>query len=157
MEGLQQFLPLIIMFVIFYFLLIRPQQKRQKQRNAMLASIKKGDKVVTIGGVHGTIQDISDDTVTLRIAHNVHVTFDRGAVNNVVSSSNELGLPSPRKRRKSRKHRWQRKKRVLQVRTRRGAALFFAPSFACKPFYRFEVELTPMIPPKDASRKAPIR
>ncbi|CAM5794264.1 MULTISPECIES: preprotein translocase subunit YajC [Brevibacillus] len=89
MEGLQQFLPLIIMFVIFYFLLIRPQQKRQKQRNAMLASIKKGDKVVTIGGVHGTIQDISDDTVTLRIAHNVHVTFDRGAVNNVVSSSNE--------------------------------------------------------------------
>ncbi|MEJ8545700.1 preprotein translocase subunit YajC [Brevibacillus borstelensis] len=89
MEGYQQFLPIIIMFVIFYFLLIRPQQKRQKQRNAMLSSIKKGDKVVTIGGVHGTIQDLSDDTVTLRIAHNVHVTFDRGAINNVVSSSNE--------------------------------------------------------------------
>jgi len=86
MQGLQQFLPIIIMFAIFYFLLIRPQQKRAKQRNAMLAALKKGDKVVTIGGVHGTIQDLSDDTVTLRIAHNVHVTFDRGAINTVVSS-----------------------------------------------------------------------
>lgn len=89
MEGIQSFLPIIIMFAIFYFLLIRPQQKRQKQRNAMLASLKKGDKVVTIGGVHGTIQDIGDDAVTLRIAHNVNVTFDRGAINSVVASSNE--------------------------------------------------------------------
>ncbi|USG64099.1 preprotein translocase subunit YajC [Brevibacillus ruminantium] len=89
MEGLQSFLPIIIMFAIFYFLLIRPQQKRQKQRNAMLASVKKGDKIVTIGGVHGTIQELADDTVTLRIAHNVHVTFDRGAINSVVTSSNE--------------------------------------------------------------------
>lgn len=87
MEGLTNFLPIIIMFAIFYFLLIRPQQKKQKQRNAMLAALKKGDKIITIGGVHGTIQDLSDDTVTLRIAHNVNVTFDRGAINNVVSSS----------------------------------------------------------------------
>jgi preprotein translocase subunit YajC len=87
MQGLQQFLPIIIMFAIFYFLLIRPQQKRAKQRNAMLAALKKGDKIVTIGGVHGTIQDISDDTVTVRIAHNVNVTFDRGAVNSVVSAT----------------------------------------------------------------------
>ncbi len=89
MQGLESFLPLIIMFAIFYFLLIRPQQKRNKQRNAMLAALKKGDKVVTIGGVHGTIQDISDDTVVLRIAHNVNVTFDRGAVNTVTAVSNE--------------------------------------------------------------------
>ncbi len=89
MQGLQQFLPIIIMFAIFYFLLIRPQQKRTKQRNAMLAALKKGDKIVTIGGVHGTIQEIADDTVTVRIAHNVNVTFDRGAVNTVVSSSGE--------------------------------------------------------------------
>jgi preprotein translocase subunit YajC len=86
-QGLGQFLPIIIMIAIFYFLLIRPQQKRAKQRNAMLASLKKGDKVVTIGGVHGTIQDLSDDTVTLRIAHNVNVTFDRGAINSVADSS----------------------------------------------------------------------
>ncbi|MGZ0052755.1 preprotein translocase subunit YajC [Brevibacillus gelatini] len=89
MEGLTQFLPIIIMFAIFYFLLIRPQQKKAKQRNAMLAALKKGDRIVTIGGMHGTIQELTDDTVTLRIAHNVNVTFDRGAINNVVSSSNE--------------------------------------------------------------------
>lgn len=83
---LQGFLPIIIMFVIFYFLLIRPQQKRNKQRNLMLASLKRGDKIVTIGGLHGTITDLTDDTVTLRIAHNVNVTFDRAAVNTVVSS-----------------------------------------------------------------------
>ncbi|MED1946213.1 MULTISPECIES: preprotein translocase subunit YajC [Brevibacillus] len=97
MDGLTQFLPIIIMFAIFYFLLIRPQQKKAKQRNAMLAALKKGDKIVTIGGVHGTIQDLSDDTITLRIAHNVNVTFDRGAINNVVSSSNEPAKSEPAK------------------------------------------------------------
>lgn len=91
--GLGQFLPIIVMVAIFYFLLIRPQQKRTKQRNAMLAALKKGDKIVTIGGVHGTIQEISDDTVTLRIAHNVNVTFDRSAINNVVSASS---APAPK-------------------------------------------------------------
>ena len=94
METLGQFLPIIIMFAIFYFLLIRPQQKKAKQRNAMLAALKKGDKIVTIGGLHGTIQDLTDDTVTLRIAHNVHVTFDRGAVNNVTSASASEPAPS---------------------------------------------------------------
>ncbi|MET3290367.1 preprotein translocase subunit YajC [Brevibacillus fluminis] len=87
MQGIQQFLPIIIMFAIFYFLLIRPQQKRTKTRNMMLSALKKGDKVVTIGGMHGTIQEINDQSVTLRIAHNVNVTFDRGAVNAVSSAS----------------------------------------------------------------------
>ncbi|NGQ94266.1 preprotein translocase subunit YajC [Brevibacillus sp. SYP-B805] len=86
-QGIGQFVPIIIMIVIFYFLLIRPQQKRAKQRNAMLSALKKGDKVVTIGGMHGTIQDLTDDTVTLRVAHNVNVTFDRGAINSVQSSA----------------------------------------------------------------------
>lgn len=97
MGDLTQFLPIIIMFAIFYFLLIRPQQKKAKQRNAMLGALKKGDKIVTIGGVHGTIQDLSDDTITLRIAHNVNVTFDRGAINSVVSSSNEPAKSEPAK------------------------------------------------------------
>ncbi|GED32296.1 preprotein translocase subunit YajC [Brevibacillus centrosporus] len=87
MDGLTNFLPIIIMFAIFYFLLIRPQQKKAKQRNAMLAAVKKGDKIVTIGGMHGTIQELSDDTVTLRVAHNVNITFDRGAINSVTSAS----------------------------------------------------------------------
>lgn len=87
MEGFGGFLPIILMFVIFYFLLIRPQQKRNKERNAMLAALKKGDKIVTIGGIHGTIQDLDDNTVVIRVAHNVNVTFDRGAVNGVVAPS----------------------------------------------------------------------
>lgn len=96
MQGLQQLLPIIIMFAIFYFLLIRPQQKRNKQRNAMLAALKKGDKVITIGGVHGTIHEIEENTVVVRIAHNVNVTYDRGAINSVVSSS-EAAAPAPAK------------------------------------------------------------
>ncbi|WP_019120115.1 preprotein translocase subunit YajC [Brevibacillus massiliensis] len=95
MTGIESFLPLIIMVLIFYFLLIRPQQKRNKQRNAMLAALKKGDKVVTIGGMHGTIQDIDDNTVTLRVAHNVNVTYDRGAVNNVLSTSSSSEAAAP--------------------------------------------------------------
>ena len=94
MDSLANFLPIIIMFAIFYFLLIRPQQKKAKQRNAMLSALKKGDKIGTIGGMHGTIQELDDDSVTLRIAHNVNVTFDRGAINNVVSSNNSEPAPS---------------------------------------------------------------
>ncbi|GAB7386521.1 preprotein translocase subunit YajC [Bacillaceae bacterium] len=78
-------LPLVLMFAIFYFLLIRPQQKRQKQRNAMLAALKKGDKVVTIGGIHGTIIDLDDDTVTIRVSENTKIKFERTAVNHVKS------------------------------------------------------------------------
>lgn len=96
-QGLQGLLPIIIMFAIFYFLLIRPQQKRTKTRNQMLSTLKKGDKIVTIGGVHGTIQEIHDNTIVVRIAHNVNVTYDRGAINSVVSSSttSEASAPAP--------------------------------------------------------------
>jgi preprotein translocase subunit YajC len=79
--------PLVLMFVVLYFLLIRPQQKRQKTRNQMLASLKKGDKVVTIGGLHGTIQDINDDTVVLRVNDVTRMTFDRSAINSVTQSA----------------------------------------------------------------------
>jgi preprotein translocase subunit YajC len=78
--------PLVLMFVVLYFLLIRPQQKRQKARNMMLNSLKKGDKVVTIGGLHGTISDITDDIVVLRVNDVTKLTFERSAVNSVVSS-----------------------------------------------------------------------
>lgn len=77
-------LPFIIMFAVFYFLLIRPQQKRQKQRNQMLSELKKGDKVITIGGLHGTIAELTDDTVVLRVNDVTKLTFDRSAVNSKV-------------------------------------------------------------------------
>jgi preprotein translocase subunit YajC len=73
--------PLILMFVVLYFLLIRPQQKKQKVRNQMLNALKKGDKVVTIGGLHGTIMEITDDVVVLRVNDATKMTFDRSAIN----------------------------------------------------------------------------
>jgi preprotein translocase subunit YajC len=78
-------IPLILMFVVFYFLLIRPQQKRQKERMAMLNALKKGDKVITIGGIHGTIVDLTDDRVTLKVSDNTRLVFERSSVNSVVT------------------------------------------------------------------------
>ena len=76
-----------LMFVVFYFLLIRPQQKRQKQRTNLLNSIKKGDKISTIGGMHGTIVELSDSTVVLRVNDTTTVTFDRSAISTVLNSA----------------------------------------------------------------------
>ncbi|EXX85260.1 preprotein translocase subunit YajC [Paenibacillus darwinianus] len=80
-------LPFVLMFAVFYFLLIRPQQRKSKQRNSMLSQLKKGDKITTIGGLHGTIMEITDDTVVLRVNDTTKMTFDRSAINNVVQSA----------------------------------------------------------------------
>jgi preprotein translocase subunit YajC len=82
-------LPFVLMFAIFYFLLIRPQQKKQRQRGSMLNALQKGDKVVTIGGLHGTIDAITDDTVILKVNDVTKLTFDRGSINNVSARTNE--------------------------------------------------------------------
>lgn len=81
------FVPFIAIFAIMYFLMIRPQQKRQKARNMLLAGIKKGDKITTIGGLHGTILELTDDTVVLRVNDVTKLTFDRSAINNVVQAA----------------------------------------------------------------------
>jgi preprotein translocase subunit YajC len=78
-------LPFIVMFALLYFLIIRPQQKKQKERNAMLRSLQKGDRVVTIGGLHGTIESLTDDKVVLKVNDVTKLTFDRGAVNSVIA------------------------------------------------------------------------
>lgn len=80
-------LPFVLMFVVFYFLLIRPQQKKQKQRNQMLHQLKKGDKIVTIGGLHGTIVELTDDTAVLRVNDTMKLTFDRSAISTVSQSA----------------------------------------------------------------------
>ena len=64
---LQSFFPLILIFVIFYFLLIRPQQKKAKEQKEMLGNLKKGDKVMTNGGIYGLIEDIDENTATLKV------------------------------------------------------------------------------------------
>jgi preprotein translocase subunit YajC len=76
-----------LVFVIFYFLIIRPQNKKQKDTKKMLESLKKGDRVVSIGGIHGTIQSIKDETVVLKIDGNTKMTFSRSAISNVVEQS----------------------------------------------------------------------
>ena len=74
MEGIGQFIPLILIFVIFYFFLIRPQQKKVKEHKAMVEGLKKGDKIVTSGGITGTISRVIDnDKVEVEIAENVKV------------------------------------------------------------------------------------
>ncbi|MBI2339547.1 MAG: preprotein translocase subunit YajC [Deltaproteobacteria bacterium] len=77
------FLPLILIFVIFYFLIFRPQQKQQKQKQKMINELKRGDEVVTNGGIYGKISDLAESFVMLQIANNVTIKLDRSQVNTV--------------------------------------------------------------------------
>lgn len=77
-------MPLIFIFVIFYFLLIRPQQKRQKEHEKLVAALKTGDDVITSAGIHGTIANVKDKTVIVKIADNVKIEFDRAAITTVI-------------------------------------------------------------------------
>lgn len=79
--------PLVIMFAVFYFLLIRPQKKKQTARNNMLNALQKGDKIVTIGGLHGTVMELSDDVVVLRVNDVTKLTFERSSISHRVSES----------------------------------------------------------------------
>jgi len=79
-DMLTSFLPMIAIFVVFYFLLIRPQQKRSREQRELLAALDKGNEVITGGGLVGRISKISDQYVTLEIASGVEVTVQRGSV-----------------------------------------------------------------------------
>jgi preprotein translocase subunit YajC len=74
------FLPLLLIIAVFYLLLIRPQQKKAKQHQQLVRSIGVGDVVVTIGGIHGTVQTLDDDTVRIEIAPGTTITMTRGAI-----------------------------------------------------------------------------
>jgi len=78
--GLSAFIPIILMFGIFYFLLIRPQQKKAKQHRELLSALKKGDKVISSGGLHGVITGLTEDMVTMEIAPKVRVKVSRGSI-----------------------------------------------------------------------------
>ncbi|MEX2461464.1 MAG: preprotein translocase subunit YajC [Paenibacillaceae bacterium] len=93
-NPLWTFGPIIAMFLVLYFLLIRPQQKRQKTRNSMLNTLKKGDKIITVGGLHGTILEMDDDarTVILRVNDTTKLTFDRSSVNAITQSSSSIEI-----------------------------------------------------------------
>jgi preprotein translocase subunit YajC len=79
------FMPIILIFLIIYFLMIRPQQKRQREHQSMLGELKKGDRVMTNSGIYGTVVGLKDDIVVLKIAENVKVEFAKQAVSRTVS------------------------------------------------------------------------
>ena len=82
--GWMSFLPLIVIFAVFYFMLIRPQMKRSKEHRQLVSQLGKGDEVVTNGGLLGRITDVSESFITLEIADNVQIKLQRQAVTNVM-------------------------------------------------------------------------
>jgi len=79
-SPLFQFLPLVLIFVIFYFLLIRPQKQKEKEHQKMLEGVNKNDDVVTLGGIHGTVVNVKEKTLILRIDENVKMEIEKNSV-----------------------------------------------------------------------------
>lgn len=80
MQGLEQFLPLIFLFAIFYFLIIRPQQKQQKEHTAMLESLEKGDKIITTGGLHAEVVKVEEDFIKIKLNDTTIVKLEKSFV-----------------------------------------------------------------------------
>jgi preprotein translocase subunit YajC len=85
--GFASFIPLVLMFVIFYFLLIRPQQKRSKEHRNLIANLKKGDRIITTGGLHGRVTGLDEVTLTVEIADKVRVKINRANVAGVIAGA----------------------------------------------------------------------
>jgi preprotein translocase subunit YajC len=90
---LVQFVPFALLIAVFYFLIIRPQQQKQKEHRTMLANLKKNDEVVTNGGLYGRVMAIADDVVTLEIAPNVRVRVSRPQIASVINPPKSSGSP----------------------------------------------------------------
>ncbi|MDZ4741791.1 MAG: preprotein translocase subunit YajC [Verrucomicrobiota bacterium] len=87
--GWMQFLPFVLMFVIFYFLLIRPQMKKQKIVDNMQKGLKTGDKIITTGGIYATVSNVKDDMITVKIADNVKINIQRSAVGIIMNKDKD--------------------------------------------------------------------
>src|SRR5215813_5907970 len=81
------FVPLIFIFIIMYFVMIRPQKKRQEQQQKLIASLKTGDLVVTNAGIHGLISNVKETTVLVKVADNVKIEMDKSAITTVLKES----------------------------------------------------------------------
>jgi len=88
-SALGAIMPLILMFAIFYFLLIRPQQKKAKDHKNLVASLKKGDRVISSGGLHGVVTGTTDDSVTMEIAPKIRVKVNRNYIAAVMGRTNQ--------------------------------------------------------------------
>lgn len=82
-------IPLVLIFVVFYFLLIRPQQKRAKELKSMIDNLKKGDKIITSGGIYGVIESVGTNTVTIKIGENVKIKLGKAYVASLRATSDE--------------------------------------------------------------------
>ena len=87
--GYLSWIYLAAMVLLFYFVLIRPQRKQAKERTSMLSKLKKGDRVITIGGLHGTVTDLNDERVTLKVNDTNRLVFERGSINTIVNQEEE--------------------------------------------------------------------
>lgn len=86
-NPLASFIPIILIFIIMYFVLFRPQMRRQKEQQKLVAALKTGDRVVTSSGIHGMITNVKDTTVTVKVADNVKLEMEKSAVTNVVKAN----------------------------------------------------------------------
>ncbi|MBM3572390.1 MAG: preprotein translocase subunit YajC [Alphaproteobacteria bacterium] len=94
--GLMQLLPLVLIFVVFYFLLIRPQQKKVKHHKEMLGALRRGDRIVTSGGIIGTITKVASDTeLVVEIAEGVRVRVARGMISEVLAKTEPVKEAAP--------------------------------------------------------------
>jgi preprotein translocase subunit YajC len=85
--GIGFFVPFIFIFIIMYFVMFRPQKKRQEQQQKLIASLKTGDRVVTNGGIHGLISNVKDTTVIVKVADNVKIEMEKSAITTVLKDS----------------------------------------------------------------------
>jgi len=86
-NPLVQMAPMILIFVMFYFVLIRPQRKKQQELAAQISALRGGDQIVTTGGIYGVVSSLQEKTITLKIADNVKIKLDKAAVSTVVKKS----------------------------------------------------------------------
>jgi len=91
--GMESLLPLVLIFVVFYFLLIRPQQKKQKTHREMLEALRRGDRVVTAGGIVGTITKASETELTVEISEGIKVKVMRGMISDVLAKTEARDAP----------------------------------------------------------------
>jgi preprotein translocase subunit YajC len=89
--GIMSFLPIVVIFVIFYFFMIRPQMKKQKDQKKYMEEIKKGDKIITIGGIHGKIAEVNDTTFIIEVEGGVRLKIQKTAVS--MDSTSQLSTP----------------------------------------------------------------
>ena len=89
--GASGLIMMVVIFVIFYFILIRPQQKKMKEHKKMVEELKKGDEIITGGGIYGVVENVSTDTITVKIAEGTKVKITRGSVAHVITE--EKGKP----------------------------------------------------------------